>query len=252
MDKNDYNLSKLFKYINKRTIGLKFHGSRHDILNKFGILYDLLNKESNDWNQTVSVETGSQLLNFFDFKKKNNKESIFFSTTRIGFTYTDLLDKNSNTKTDFHNKLNTFREIYDNLMNVFNYLKFDRFGIYFEIPLTKKEISEFSKLKLLKGFTGNLLITDFDEINSRTGIILNKFDSSIYQKIIMSIGKVIDQNNPKADIKYLLTIDYQDYFLPIEITTAQELESFLQEKLNIVYDQMNSYLVNLCTTEETK
>jgi hypothetical protein len=62
MNKNEYNLNKLFKHINKRTIGLRFHGGRHDIMNKFGILFDLINKENNEWTQSISAETGRRLI----------------------------------------------------------------------------------------------------------------------------------------------------------------------------------------------
>ncbi|TGM82436.1 hypothetical protein EHR01_06555 [Leptospira mtsangambouensis] len=251
MEKHDYNLTKIFKYINRRTIGLRFPGGRHDILNKFGVLFDLLNKEGNNWNQSMSVESGSQLINFFDFKRKDNKESLFISTSRIGFTYSELLKKDNDTKLDFKQKIENFNEIYEKLIQVFDYLKFDRFGVYFEIPLTLKDINEFTKLEIFRWFSGyNYTIDQFEEINTRFGIILNKKNEENFDKIILNLSKVLDPNDIKSEIKYLLTIDYQEYFPTVELRSSTELLKFLSEKFEDNYDKLFTYISNLCLLEE--
>jgi hypothetical protein len=244
MESGLYNLGKLFKHLSKSSFGVRYTKERFDVLNKFGLFYDSINKEDQKWSQKANAESGQQMLNLFDYTNADNHMGMFLSTTRFGISINDISNKKGEIINPFIEKQKDISMVLKKMTDLFCSFNLIRFGIYFEYLLLEQEVESLSSLKLFKWLVGNnLSITNYDEINQRYSYKVKNINKDEYSKIIIQFSKVL-VNNGKEE-KYLLTTDYQSFFIPVQVNSYTELNEFSSKKINNIYDEYIEYFKGL-------
>jgi hypothetical protein len=201
------------------------------------------------WTQKSNTESGSQLVNLFEFTETSTNNSTFISTTRMGFTFRNVQ------KFDPKELLTTYasknQQIYEKFINEFEEFTYDRFGLYFEFLIDLSEIKSFSKMKLFKWISGSKIkIEDYDEISNRYGYIYDRISDTNYKKIILSFAKVLNQLNISQPPKYLLTIDLQHFFPAVVMNNPEDMNLKFNEFILNSYKEFQNFMQELAITEE--
>jgi hypothetical protein len=235
---------ELIGYVNKITFGFKYATERHDVFNKFGLLFDSFKERDGDWIQTQGAEAGKSLINLFEYTNSGKSVAVFVSTSRVGIALLDVSPK-SGILSEYQKRQPFIRELCEDIIGVFSRFTFVRFGVHLEILLPENQANHMSRAPLLRQFVGESKATDFNEISHRHSLDLPSDVDGESERVISQFVRVIVQHQGRPRTRFLLSEDYQVFYGEESVRDCASMSAVIDRRFETTYKRLEEHISSL-------